>query len=634
MLCYSCQLQAFKPLSEGAVLALEASVSCYQSKTSDFKNNTPSPASEGSDPVDALLRTNYRPDNHQTRVLDAILDQQLAEIADLDHSISSLQVKMDKLLKEMKAVSATRLNRITMANFYKSLLSPIRLLPPEILGQIFLYAVESHAPVRRGSPLSFTLVCSAWRQAALGCSNLWNDLELSPGYPAHPGNPLCPQKFSALFSLWFRRAHPVQPLRLSLHFDAPAVRLEEDYINQLCRSVASVSPRLSELSVVFFGGCYNVFEPFLSNASEDLAVLEALTLLNYSRSEEVFPAVKVFHDAPRLRKVYLRVRENILIDSSRFSLPWSQLNVVDIRGLSLGDFVEVIFQCPQLRVGHFTHVKVGNRINQANGQLLLPDIPMIFPFLVDFKLQLCGLELQFDPVDLTFLDVTEALQFPVIERLAMASDHPYSQIPFVSVLRILTDLAMRQSLRSISLFNVDTTELAQLSDCIAGCHLLEDFSLCMAGATPEMAVQTLQRLWLLAVGKSTSSSLQSKPLSHLRAFKFAFVYPDNPEYRTIGMFFGRLVADLIEDSTRHRPLESACLYICDYHRDNFGREKIEALTADVKAPIRDAESRIGTAGSKTIDLDIKVFTSHYALSPAFDLLEPNENLRRWSRFRS
>ncbi|KAG5644454.1 hypothetical protein DXG03_008353 [Asterophora parasitica] len=556
-------------------------------------------------------------------------------MVDHDQSLSSLQVNMNKLLEEMKTINIKRLNNIDTVNFYRSLLSPIRLLPPELLGQIFLYAVQSHAPVRRGSPLSFTLVCSAWRQAALGCSYLWNELELSPGHPVHYGlNTLCPQRFSAFFSSWFRRANPAQPFRLSLNFDSTAPKLEREFANQLCRSVGSISPRLSELSIEFTHGTYNVLLPFLSNDSADLAALEVLSLMDYSstwRLEEVFPPVKVFGYAPRLCNVSLRIKENILVDSSsKFSPPWSQLTTVDIRGtLSLGDFVLVIFQCPQLRVGYFMQVNIGDRINDANiGQLSLPDTAMSLPCLVDFKLQFSG-DLQLEPVDSTFVDVLRLIKLPVVERLNVASD-PSCKVPLTPIFfNTLTEEAMHQTLRSLSLSNVDA-DLNELLDCVANCTVLEELSLCMSG-TPTTTI--LQNLLLFAQAPSHSSDEYPKPMSYLRVFRLAFLYIDNPDYMAIGLLFGQVVAALIKDSRRHRPLESASLYVCDYHRSSLSQEQLESLTVAVESHVRDAEGG-GAAASRGIDLEVKAFTSYSELSVTFDLLDLDEPLRRLSRLRN
>ncbi|KAG5643565.1 hypothetical protein DXG03_000660 [Asterophora parasitica] len=608
-----------KPLSEKAALALKDSVSSHQSKIPDLKNDTRSPNNDASHPAHTLFRTNYRPDDNQTDRLHALLDEKLAEIADHDHSLSSLQVKIGKLLKKVEVINIERLANIDTVNFYKFILSPLRLLPPEILGQIFLYAVESYAPTPRDSPLAFTHVCSAWRHAALQCSNLWNELDLSPG---NFRNSLGPERFSAFFDSWFSRAHPVQPLRLSLNFDETAPHLEAEFTNQLCRSVASVSSRLSELSIVFSAGAHNILESFLSNESGDLAALEVLSVADFSGTwwSEVFPPVKVFVNAPRLCEVYLDVRANTLVNSSRFSLPWSQLNILDIWGtISLGDFVEVIFQCPQLRVGYFMQVNAGSHLNHANGELVLPSTPITFPALVDFKIRF--VEVDAGPA----FEVMEFLEMPVIERFTMAC-HPYFQIPFSFVRPVLPDVALQQSLRSLSLCDVDVEDnLDPLLACIAGCHLLEELTLCICG-TPSTAI--LQHLLLLA--KSQSSHLDHpKPLSHLRVFMFAFVLlsSGNDDFMAIGLLFSQVLVSLIKDSTRHYPLESAGLYVCDYYRPSFDQEQLKPLTAsieahvrDAEACIRDAETRRHTGGSTTggIDLDVKVLTSFSDLLPAFD----------------
>ncbi|KAF5335158.1 hypothetical protein D9611_010862 [Ephemerocybe angulata] len=91
------------------------------------------------------------------------------EIASIQHEVDAetlvidrLQLAIDELQLKLKPHESKRQD-------YKSLLSPLRrgVIPPEILGEIFWYAVEPY-PVNRVG-----LVCKSWRDIALTTPSLW-----------------------------------------------------------------------------------------------------------------------------------------------------------------------------------------------------------------------------------------------------------------------------------------------------------------------------------------------------------------------------------------------------------------------------------------------------------------------------
>ncbi|KAF5335157.1 hypothetical protein D9611_010863 [Ephemerocybe angulata] len=101
------------------------------------------------------------------------------EIASIQHeidaetlAIDALQpVAIDELQFKLKSHESKRRE-------YKSLLSPLRrgIVPPEILGEIFQYAVERYYPVNRVG-----LVCKSWRDIALTTPSLWQTVIAPPG---------------------------------------------------------------------------------------------------------------------------------------------------------------------------------------------------------------------------------------------------------------------------------------------------------------------------------------------------------------------------------------------------------------------------------------------------------------------
>lgn len=101
----------------------------------------------------------------------------------------------------------------------RSLLSPIRRLPPEILTEIFQYCLPPDKFIRPSpyeAPLLLTHVCSAWRNACLANPLLWRSLEITNGTGTLDMNHR--RNVSALTHMWFSRAGTC-PLSFSVEDD-------------------------------------------------------------------------------------------------------------------------------------------------------------------------------------------------------------------------------------------------------------------------------------------------------------------------------------------------------------------------------------------------------------------------------
>ncbi|KAF9255266.1 hypothetical protein L218DRAFT_884536, partial [Marasmius fiardii PR-910] len=95
------------------------------------------------------------------------LKEYQTEINRLNATILSLENKRDRLR-----------SRITN---YRSLLSPIHRLPPEILTNILAYgcgATEHLVYMVLPSVVSFSMVCGRWRELALSTPSLWSNIAI------------------------------------------------------------------------------------------------------------------------------------------------------------------------------------------------------------------------------------------------------------------------------------------------------------------------------------------------------------------------------------------------------------------------------------------------------------------------
>ncbi|THV06945.1 hypothetical protein K435DRAFT_644376, partial [Dendrothele bispora CBS 962.96] len=119
------------------------------------------------------LRTDFNPSASQLsdikemiRCAEDDLKAYRAEILRLESKIVLLSTKSDLLEKHTEKI--------------RSLLSPVRRIPNEVLGNIFSYCCESHFRVssswrRRNTFLS---VCSRWREVGLTTPQIWTDIYL------------------------------------------------------------------------------------------------------------------------------------------------------------------------------------------------------------------------------------------------------------------------------------------------------------------------------------------------------------------------------------------------------------------------------------------------------------------------
>ena len=72
----------------------------------------------------------------------------------------------------------------------KTSLTPIDVLPPELLKKIFVLCSASDTithPRKNKAPWVLTQVCSAWRRLAIGHSELWSSITISVNNPNYPG---------------------------------------------------------------------------------------------------------------------------------------------------------------------------------------------------------------------------------------------------------------------------------------------------------------------------------------------------------------------------------------------------------------------------------------------------------------
>ncbi|CAE6501180.1 unnamed protein product [Rhizoctonia solani] len=136
------------------------------------------------------------------------------ELDTLSCQIAAEESEVAKLIKEaherLAALQAKKTTNQKKMENARAVLSPIRSMPPELLGNVFIYAFEADPLVA----WRLAAVCSAWRRQALSTCLIWTRLHVKTSCRTDP----------ELFRLWLERAGNTLPLDIEITLFDPAPR--------------------------------------------------------------------------------------------------------------------------------------------------------------------------------------------------------------------------------------------------------------------------------------------------------------------------------------------------------------------------------------------------------------------------
>ncbi|KAJ7196761.1 hypothetical protein GGX14DRAFT_326958, partial [Mycena pura] len=116
-------------------------------------------------PCPELLVTNSIPSDVQINEIQCFIGSAEAKISIIDDQIAQMQRTLDRL-------GSRRVQLQDLVQSHRSVVSTIRRLPTDILGEIFSHA--SRSPVHSPEALSRLVgVCQRWRTIALASPLLW-----------------------------------------------------------------------------------------------------------------------------------------------------------------------------------------------------------------------------------------------------------------------------------------------------------------------------------------------------------------------------------------------------------------------------------------------------------------------------
>ncbi|KAJ6459878.1 hypothetical protein C8R45DRAFT_879533 [Mycena sanguinolenta] len=198
-----------------------------------------------------LASTNEPPREPELSLLQPIVQKTSARLASLEAEISRLQDRMRELEEERTGLSMQHAQNTRI-------LSPLRRMPLEILGEIFsrtLPAIEDIFDTET-CPWVLTRVCSSWRAVALSKASLWSLITIK--------FPIKQRYSSQLIRLQMERAHS-----LKIHFFGSQ---GHDLVSQisLFLVLAEHSGRWEELSIQLTSNMV----PYLMSLRDNLTALQ------------------------------------------------------------------------------------------------------------------------------------------------------------------------------------------------------------------------------------------------------------------------------------------------------------------------------------------------------------------------
>ncbi|KAJ7933926.1 hypothetical protein B0H13DRAFT_1700784 [Mycena leptocephala] len=312
----------------------------------------------------AQLGTNYCPKDEELAQIKALLIEPSLRLKHLDEEIESMQKAIDKLSEERESLNA-------YVEAHKALISPIRRLPLDIVGEIFMACIPTHRNCVMSAdeaPVILGRICSSWRTISLSTPRLWSTLHIvepTRPYSSSPG--LYEAKIVQRLEVadaWLRRSGTC-PLSISLesHFDQgitpPLTPPASPPITLFINTLVPFASRWKNIRLVIPP---LALETLLSRLTEDdVPLLKSLKIIerpehpysNISGTQWSLSQAGVLH-GPSLARFSI---SGSITNSPELPLRWSQLTALSLMGPPWGMgqaqtcqiLLDILSKCPKLR---------------------------------------------------------------------------------------------------------------------------------------------------------------------------------------------------------------------------------------------------------------------------------------------
>ena len=256
-----------------------------------------------------------------------LVGTRLDALHERNKSSSSEQVSIAELTEELAKLKRNHAATYTHLEHLRSLLSPIRVLPVEILTEIFEYCCDTMNTISLSDgPMVVSHVCSSWRAIVIHKCELWSSLKVIPDHFAKKAHGLLP-----MAKLWLERSGDC-PLRLYIK---PYDALQ----NALPPSVLFVN--LVKLYAPYFTRWKDIVFNYLRFADPYVSLFSGIPdngSFPFLERFEVYLGSISFEDSRKLPKLFRRAPrlQQIVWISRAFerdpSFPYSQLTTLEVGG--------------------------------------------------------------------------------------------------------------------------------------------------------------------------------------------------------------------------------------------------------------------------------------------------------------
>ena len=274
------------------------------------------------------FNTNNAPPDEDIEHLQLFRNQASKELSDLNTERVELERSILTMCGRIAEVRCLSTKKEFSLDLCHRILSPLRRLPPEILGEIFLTCKDeaSENPqkiLRRQPPSVLSQVCRSWRQVAINLPRLWDTFRVDYK-PTTTFNPLSdhPLPLSRVIDIWAHRSKPL-PMNIAIHSNHQFSGSRSMHPS-LVTSLRNLSHRIRKLDIQT--GLKSVLEPIFSLPAAEFPALESLQLCATEFGVWNSP-ITAFGASPKLRKVTLNIRP---AHPFRIFLPWPQITHLDM----------------------------------------------------------------------------------------------------------------------------------------------------------------------------------------------------------------------------------------------------------------------------------------------------------------
>ncbi|KAF8128307.1 hypothetical protein K438DRAFT_1888700 [Mycena galopus ATCC 62051] len=310
-------------------------------------------------PFASQLGTNYCPTDAELGQIKGLLVEPCMKLKGLDDEISIMRKALDKLTEDRDALGA-------YVDAHRTLLSPIRRLPLDIIEEIFVACLPTHRNCvmsAQEAPVILGRICSSWRTISLSTPRLWSRLHIVE--PTRPYN--TPYRSAGellrvktaqrleVANAWLRRSGKC-PLSISLEssFDhsitPPLTPSPTPSPDVFLDAVVSFASRWQKISLVI----PKLAIPVLLRLTEnDVPLLKCLSIVQRSETPHPDAQSSISHArvfrAPTLSRLSLR---GCNVRPLELPLQWSNLTALTLLGPTWGAgwvALDIFSRCGQIR---------------------------------------------------------------------------------------------------------------------------------------------------------------------------------------------------------------------------------------------------------------------------------------------